>query len=174
MPLSRRPPTPAQTLRRSTLALLAFWLLVAGALWWGFAWWEARQRAGLAPYLLTGGELVIPRSPDGHFYVPGEINHVRVQFLVDTGASAVAISDQVARQAGLPEGAPITVRTANGDRDARRVTNVPVKAGHLTRNDVTVTTGLALGSADDALLGQSFLRHFDVQIDGSGMRLRPR
>ena len=30
MPPSRRPPTPAQTLRRSTLALLAFWLLVAG------------------------------------------------------------------------------------------------------------------------------------------------
>ena len=89
MPPSRRPPTPAQTLRRSTLALLAFWLLVAGALWWGFAWWDARQRAGLAPYLLTGGELVIPRSPDGHFYVPGEINRQPVRFVVDTGASSV-------------------------------------------------------------------------------------
>ena len=67
-------PTPAQTLRRSTAALLAFWLLLAGALWWGFAWWEGRQRAGLEPYQMAGGELVIPRSRDGHFYVRGEIN----------------------------------------------------------------------------------------------------
>lgn len=166
--------TPAQTLRRSTLALLAFWLLLAGALWWGFSWWEGRQRAALQPYQLSSGELLIPRSPDGHFYVDGEINHQPVTFLVDTGASSVAISSRVARAAGLPEGRPVSVSTANGTRQARLVHGVPVRVGPLVHNDVSVTTGLDMGDGSGALLGQSFLRHFDVRIDGSRMLLHPR
>ena len=169
--------SPASQLRTHTLALLAFWLVVGALLWFGFSWWEQRGRAALQPYEATGGELVIPRSPDGHFYVPGEINHAPVRFMVDTGASSVAISSATARQAGLPSGRPITVRTANGDRDAELVHGVPVKAGHLAHNDVSVTTGLRLagaGEEEEALLGQSFLRHFDVQIAQNRMVLRPR
>jgi aspartyl protease family protein len=173
-PANHAVPSTASQLRSHTLALLAFWLVIGGALWFGFSWWEERGRAALQPYESGGGELVIPRSRDGHFYVPGEINHVRVNFMVDTGASSVAISTAVARQAGLPEGTPITLRTANGEREGRLVHNVPVKAAHLTRNDVRVTTGLAMDDPEDALLGQSFLRHYDVQIDGSRMVLRPR
>lgn len=168
------PTTPAQTLRRSTLALLAFWLLVGGALWWGFSWWEARQRAALRPYTLSSGELAIARSPDGHFYVDGEVNHVPVRFVVDTGASSVAISAQTARAAQLPEGRPITMLTANGEREGRILHGVPVKAGPLARNDVSVSTGIAMAHPDEALLGQSFLRHFEVRIDGQHMLLRPR
>ncbi len=167
-------PSTASQLRSNTFALMAFWLVAGALLWWGFSWWEERGRAALQPYESGAGELVIPRSRDGHFYVPGEINHVRVNFMVDTGASSVAISTAVARQAGLPEGAPITLRSANGEREGRLVQNVPVKAGHLTRNDVRVTTGLNMDEPEDALLGQSFLRHYDVQIDGQRMVLRAR
>ena len=167
-------PTPAQTLRRSTAALRAFWLLLAGALWWGFAWWEGRQRAGLEPYQMAGGELVIPRSRDGHFYVRGEVNHEPVTFLVDTGASSVAISSRLARAARLPEGRPITLSTAGGTREGRLVHGVPVKAGPLAHNDVSVTTGLDMGDGSGALLGQSFLRHFDVRIESDRMVLHPR
>lgn len=174
MPPPASAPTIAQTLRRSTLALLAFWLLVGGVLWWGFSWWEQRQRSALEPYTQSGGELVIPRQRDGHFYLRGEINHQPVHFLVDTGASAVAISEQVARAAQLPEGRRITVGTAGGPRPARVVHGIPVKAGPLAHNDTTVTIGLDMGAADGALLGQSFLRHFDVQILGERMVLRAR
>ena len=174
MPAPGTPPTPAQTLRRSTVALLAFWLLLAGALWWGFSWWEGRQRAALEPYTQASGELVIPRSRDGHFYVRGEINHQPVNFLIDTGASSVAISTLVARAAQLPEGRRITVNTAGGQRAARLVHGVPVKAGSLVHNDTSVTVGLDMGAPEGALLGQSFLRHFDVQILSDRMLLRPR
>ena len=51
---------------------------------------------------------------------------------------------------------------------------VPVKAGALAQNDVSVTTGLDIGDDKSALLGQSFLRHFDVQIGADRMVLRPR
>lgn len=167
-------PSAGSTVRRSTFALLVFWLVLAAVLWWGFSWWEARQRAGLEPYSLDSGEMVIPRSPDGHFYVRGEVNHERVNFMVDTGASSVAISSATARAARLPEGIAITVSTANGERDARLVHGVPIKAGTLAHNDVTVTTGLNMGAPDDALLGQSFLRHFDVRIESDRLVLRPR
>ena len=164
----------ASQLRTSTLALLAFWLVVGALLWFGFSWWEQRGRAALQPYESGGGDLVIPRSPDGHIYVPGEINHTPVRFMVDTGASSVAISSFIAQQARLPEGSRITLRTANGEREGRQVHNVPVKAGHLTRNDISVTTGLRMEDPDAALLGQSFLRHYDVQIAQDRMVLRPR
>ena len=166
--------SPASTLRQSTLALLAFWLLVAGALYAGFSWWDSRQRAALRPYAESGGQLVIPRQRDGHFYVEGEVNRQPVNFLVDTGASAVAITEALARAAGLPEGSRVTVKTANGTREARRVHGVPIKAGPLAHNDITVTVGLRMGAADEALLGQSFLRHFDVEIGADRMVLRPR
>ena len=171
--MSASTPNPASALRRGTLALLAFWLAVGGALYAGFSWREERQRAALRPYTASDGALVITRQKDGHFYVDGEVNRQPVRFLVDTGASAVAISNAVARAAGLPEGSPITVSTAGGARAARRVHGVPVKAGPLARNDVTVTVGLSMEHADDALLGQSFLRHFDVSISADRMVLRP-
>ena len=118
--------------------------------------------------------MVIPRSRDGHFYVRGEVNHEPVTFLVDTGASSVAISSRLARAARLPEGRPITLSTAGGTREGRLVHGVPVKAGPLARNDVTVTTGLDMGGDDGALLGQSFLRQFDVRIEANRLLLRSR
>lgn len=90
------------------------------------------------------------------------------------GASSVAVSTHLARAARLPEGRPVTVSTANGPRQARLVHGVPVKAGALAHNDVSVTTGLDIGDDKSALLGQSFLRHFDVQIGADRMVLRPR
>lgn len=166
------PRSPASSLRRNTLALLAFWLLAGALLWAGFEWYGQRQRAALEPYVEAGGQLVIPRSPDGHFYASGEVNRQPVRFLVDTGASGVAVSSALARAAGLPEGAPITLRTAAGERPGRLVHDVPVRVGPLARNDISVVTGLQVEAPDEALLGQSFLRHFQVTIDGNRMLLR--
>ncbi len=165
---------PASTLRRSTLAILAFWLVLAAAMYAGFSWWEQRKRAALQPYTQASGELVIPRGRNGHFFVDGEVNHQPVRFMVDTGASGVSISSVTARAAGLPEGRRITINTANGEREGRLVHGVPVKAGSLVFNETSVTTGLRMGDPDEALLGQSFLRHFDVQISADRMVLRPR
>lgn len=164
----------ARTLRRGTLAILAFWLVLAGVLYAGFDWWGQRQRAALQPYTQAGGVLVLPRQADGHFHVAGEVNHAPVRFLVDTGASAVAVSAATAAAAGLPRGTAVTLNTANGSVPGRRVHGVPVRAGTLVHNDVTVTVGLLTGNDNDALLGQSFLRHFDVEMRADRMVLRPR
>ena len=165
---------PASTLRRSTLVMLAFWLVLAGVLWAGFSWWEQRQRAAIQPYTQSGGELVIPRSPGGHFYVDGEVNHYPVRFMVDTGASGVSITSAAARAAGLPKGTPTRVNTANGERKGWVVRDVPVKAGPLVVNDARVIVGMSSDDPDEGLLGQSFLRQFDVQMGADKMTLRPR
>lgn len=173
MPQEPRPRSTASTLRRSTLALLLFWLVVATGLWAGFQWNEMHKRAGLKAYTASSGELVIPRSPDGHFYVDGEVNHQPVRFLVDTGASSIAVTAELARAAGLPKGQPIVLATAGGNTQGELVRGVPVKVGPLVHNDTSVTVGLQAERPDVALLGQSFLRHFDVRITARQMTLQP-
>lgn len=165
---------PERTARRGALAITSVWLLLGLALYGGFKWFETRERQHLQPYEGAAGELVIPRHPDGHFYVAGEVNRVPLLFLVDTGASAVSLSDSQARQAQLPRGRSVTLRTANGERPGELVHGIPVRVGHLAFNDTTVISGLVGLEPQQALLGQSFLRHFDVELRQREMVLRPR
>ena len=51
---------------------------------------------------------------------------------------------------------------------------VPVRAGHLVLNDASVTVGLTGMPPEQALLGQAFLKHFDVEIRRDEMVLRQR
>ncbi len=51
---------------------------------------------------------------------------------------------------------------------------VPVRAGSLVLNDASVSVGLSGLPANQALLGQSFLKHFDVEIGRDAMVLRQR
>jgi aspartyl protease family protein len=97
-----------------------------------------------------------------------------VTFLVDTGASHVSVSQSLATQAGLPAGHDITLNTANGQRPGQLVRGVPVRAGHLVLNDTSITVGLSGLNPEQALLGQAFLKNFDVEIRRDEMVLRPR
>ena len=163
-----------KTARLGALAIAAVWLAVAGVLYLVFDRIEQNRQASLKPYALSSGELVIPRQRDGHFHVDGEVNRQPVRFLVDTGASHVSVSQALAKQAGLPEGQSITLSTANGQRPGQLVRNVPVRAGHLVLNDTSVTVGLSGMAPTQSLLGQAFLKHFDVEIRRDEMVLRQR
>jgi aspartyl protease family protein len=166
--------SPHQTARWGALVIAAVWLALAAVMYWGFEYFEQSRQAKLQPYTGGAGELVIPRQRDGHFHVRGEINQRPVRFLVDTGASHVSVSQALAEQAGLPQGAPITLSTANGKRAGQLVRGVPVRAGLLVLNDASVAVGLSGMPDDQALLGQSFLKHFDVEIGRDAMVLRRR
>lgn len=159
--------------RRSTvrhLAFLVIWLAVMGV---GYFVAESL----LAPPKATvtaQGDLRIPRARNGHFYVDGTVNGRAVEFLVDTGASSVVVSEAFARGAGLEGGVPTTFQTANGLLRGRTVRNVPVTAGPLALSATTVGVGLAGPGAERALLGQSFLSRFDVTISGQEMVISKR
>lgn len=162
-------PSPQSVARRSTLALLAFWLVVMGALYLGMQHYLKPSKA----QVLSDGTLVLARGQDGHFRVAGAVNGQPVMFLVDTGASMVSVTDALAAKAGLTGGEPVRFRTANGERMGRAVVADQVRVAHLVVAGVRVGTGLTGEHAQDALLGQNFLRHFDVQIQGGQMLLHP-
>jgi aspartyl protease family protein len=168
------PSTIHETARLGAFAIAAVWLAVAALLYLVFERMEQNRQASLKPYALSSGDLVIPRQRDGHFHVEGEVNRQPVRFLVDTGASHVSVSQALATQAGLHAGQSITLHTANGQRPGQLVRSVPVRAGHLVLNDTSVTVGLSGLQPTQALLGQAFLKHFDVEIRRDEMVLRQR
>ena len=166
-------PVPNQGRRalwRTQLGMALFWLAALGALYLAMDRW-------LQPAAVTvqaDGSVQLQRHRDGHFYAAGQLNGQPVQFLVDTGATAVAVTDALAEAAGLRGGQSATFSTANGDRPGRLVRADTVAVGPLTIRQLTVGTGYTGATPQSALLGQNFLKHFDVRMRGDVMEIRPR
>jgi aspartyl protease family protein len=163
-----------KTARAGALWVTVFWLAVLTVVYLAFQQFEQARAARFKPYAVSGSEMVIPRSPDGHFYVAGEINGHAVEFLVDTGASSVVVTDAFAQQAKLQGGQPTTFMTANGPRPGRLLRGVPVLAGTLSAPGVEVGVGLFAPANNQALLGQSFLSKFDVLMRKDHMVIKRR
>lgn len=167
---ARQAVTRAERKTSGPVLMFVFWLGVIGLLYAGMTHYLKPRRVVIS----ANGDLVIPRARDGHFYAAGLVNGKRVNFMVDTGASLVMVSEQFAKDAGLAGGAPTSFGTANGDLPGRIVSGVPVALGPLGVSSVRVGVGLVGANAGDALLGQSFLSRFDLLMSGEQMVLRPK
>lgn len=117
-------------------------------------------------------QVEIPRSRDGHFYVAGTINGQALTFMVDTGASTVAISQAVAQRLGLPTGRSVNIGTAGGMTQGREVTGLTLRIGGITLNNVRVVVLASMPG--EALLGQNVLRHLEVIQTSDSMILRAK
>jgi aspartyl protease family protein len=107
-------------------------------------------------------ELVYRRARDGHFYVEAEVNGARIRFLVDTGATLVALSPDDARSAGLRvSGSDYTARstTANGIAHVAPVTLREVELDQLQLFDVRAV--VLEQPMPVSLLGMSFLSRLE-------------
>ena len=115
-------------------------------------------------------EIAIPVARDGHYYVDGAINGVPLRFMIDTGASFVSVSAAFARAAGLPKGTPGYFSTANGTVKGEIVKGQDVEADAFRVSGLSV----AVTPAQDTvgLLGQNFLRRFEVSQADGVLRLR--
>ncbi len=111
----------------------------------------------------------------GHFYATVVINGVPARAMVDTGATLLSVSPQFATRAGLdrlPSRQHLT-QTANGTGTAKYVVAHTVELGGNTLRDVGVSiNGKDFGPREDALLGMSVLKHFEITVDGGSMTLR--
>ncbi len=153
-------------------AFLLFWIALAVVAYFGM---DALIKPKVASVnVVTDGtrEIVIPRSRNGHYYVAGTINEHATTFMVDTGASSVAIDPQVARAAGLPKGLASTFNTAAGETQGETVLGQSVSIGGFRLNNLRIA--VIDGVGEYGLLGQNFLRHVDVLQSGSEMKLRVR
>jgi len=120
----------------------------------------------------AGGRAVleIPVARDGHYYLKGEIHGEPLTFMIDTGATYVSVSRDFAKAAQLPAGIPGYFDTANGTVEGRLVKghSVVVEGIRVTGLTIAVTPlGGRMG-----LLGQNFLRQFEVSQSGGVMRLK--
>lgn len=133
----------------------------------------AEAIAGFAPEPAGNGSArrEIVRSPDGHFYLDAQVNGAQVRFLVDTGASMVALTPADAQRAGIAlPSERATARGAGGDVEVMPVTIERIAAGPLAARDVPAAIAPRL---EISLLGQSFLERVGtVEISGDRMVLR--
>ena len=135
---------------------------------------ESPVSVGGAP--APGGSDRVALSADarGHFITPGSINNRPTQFLVDTGASVVAIGQAEADRLGLSyrTGQPVTLRTANGTAPGWALKLATLRIGDVTAYEVdAVVTPSAMPAV---LLGNSFLNRFSMRRDGDTMLLVKR
>jgi aspartyl protease family protein len=167
MGIEERAISPTKT---GLIPMMIFWCVVMGLLYLLMTHYLKPRQA----QVLANGDLVIQRSPDGHFYTTGHINGQEVKFMVDTGATLVSVSESFARKAMIQGGVPITFNTANGTQPGRVVEGVGVAIGPVSVTNVKVGVGLRLGADDEALLGQSFLSKFDISMNKNQMVLQAR
>ncbi len=115
----------------------------------------------------------IPRDNTGMYRTAGFINGVPVNFLVDTGASQVAMNERTARRVGLQYklyGEKTGISTAAGRSTAwfLKLKKVNVGGVELKQVDALVVKG---AGPDEVLLGMSFLRQLKMQDDGDLLKL---
>ena len=126
--------------------------------------------------ILTGdgaAQIVLHRNRQGHYVATGSINGVDAEFMLDTGATAVAISTAVARRSGLQRGPAIAVATANGSTTAYATRIDTVRLGTIVEHDVLATIVPNL-EGNQILLGMSFLKRLDFSQAGATLVLKSR
>jgi aspartyl protease family protein len=159
------------------------WFLIAVALALGYTYRTELHSVAdrvLAQFLpgraVTKGRTVqIARGAGGSFSVVGQVNGARISMVLDTGASAVVLTHEAARAAGLPLEVlkySVNVDTANGLARAAPVTLDRVSIGGLTERSVPALVA-SPGVLRTSLLGMSFLNRLESwEVRGDRLLLR--
>lgn len=116
-------------------------------------------------------EVTLKRNRMGHYIATGTINGEPVVFLLDTGATGVAVPARLARQLGLPRGRTFISNTANGRTESyeTRLDEVALGAIKLSEVRASINPGLQM---NEVLLGMSFLKYIEFSQRGNTLTLR--
>lgn len=144
-----------------TLQHAAVWamIFVGGAAAVGL--WQDISQTTPQMRLSDAGQIIVPRSPDGHYYLSVELNGTDVRFVVDTGASDMVLTQSDATRAGLDLDQLTYLgraNTANGEVRTAFVRLDTVRLGDVTDRDVpAVVNG---GEMEQSLLGMGYLQRW--------------
>jgi len=116
-------------------------------------------------------EVVLKRNPSGHYVAGGKINGHPVTFLLDTGATDVAVSEHLANRLNLSKGTPRVSRTANGNVRSWNTLLDEVTLGSIRIKGVRASI-LPTMAAGEVLLGMSFLKQLELLQRGNQLTLR--
>ena len=158
-----------------TLQQAAAWALIfagciaAYGLWGDIAQTVRPQQTVFA----EENRIVVPRSPNGHYFIQAEVNGAPLRFVLDTGATSLVLTKSDATAAGLD---PDTLQyfsramTANGE-----VRTAPVRLDTITLGSVTDTDVPAVvneGEMSQSLMGMTYLQRWGtLQISDNTLTL---
>ncbi|MEL7107056.1 MAG: TIGR02281 family clan AA aspartic protease [Pseudomonadota bacterium] len=163
-----------QSLGKTARQALVWGLIFLGVIA-GFGLWEDIRR-DIAPrqaIMGDGARIEVPRAGDGHYHLVVGVNGTPVEFLVDTGASSVVLSDRDARRVGIDvENLAFTgfANTANGVVRTAQVRVDDVSLGGVSLRNFPVSVNG--GQMGFSLLGMDYLETFErIEISGGQLVL---
>ena len=135
----------------------------------------AVPQIGLPEQVVEGGETRVQLERDGHFWLTATVNGFPARFLVDTGATLTAVSDETAAIAGLVPragGLPIMMQTANGPIAAELTTIDELRFGNVAARGLDAIIAPGLGRTN--VMGMNLLsRLASWRVEGDTMILVP-
>lgn len=158
-----------------TLQMAAVWgFIFLGAIAAYGLWNDVqRQTTGGQMLELGNGQIIVPRQPDGHYYLTLALNGENIRFVVDTGATDMVLTKSDARRAGIdPEALNFigVASTANGQVRTAPVRLNTVRLGGFT--DTNVFASVNEGQMSGSLLGMGYLEKWGrIEISGGELRL---
>lgn len=163
---------PGSSMGRGMLTLM--WLLLIGGLAFYFAQSEDKKynpNSNISGSLEGGKRSIVLKQNDwGHYVAIGRINGKAVTFMLDTGATSVAIPQHLAVELGLKPGPRFTVSTANGLVEVRGTKIDKLELGNIVFNDVPAAINPGMND-DEILLGMSALKHVDFNQSGNELTI---
>ncbi len=114
---------------------------------------------------------VLRPDNNGHYLVDGAVNGQAVTFLIDTGATSVALPASVAQSAHAECKEMVQIDTANGTTQACRVNIATLKFGVFKLNNVEAVIAPNL---TQPLLGMSVLKQYKIAQEQNEMRISER
>jgi len=166
------PPTqpPERKLGQGMLAIC--FALALAALTVFFDGWIERQNDPSSETLKDGSlQVVLLRNRQGHYVSAGTVNGRPVTFLLDTGATDVAVPAGLAENLGLNYGAQTRVNTATGVVPVFSTTINQLTLGQIELSEVSASITPSMGG-ETILLGMSALKQIEFTQRGNTLTLR--
>lgn len=159
--------------RRSLAVVAATFVALLALMGWGFGF-LLDERTHPNRHVEAGAagprQIELEPNPAGQYLVPGQINGRDVTFLIDTGATHVAVPAHLADRLELTRGREIAVDTAGGRMTAAQTVIERMSVGGIEQRGVRGSLNPSL-SGDYVLLGMTFLRHVDFRQQGDRLIL---
>jgi aspartyl protease family protein len=171
--MTEKDKSPGASAGRGMLTIM--WILLLGGLSFYFSKWEEKKYNPNIDIAESGGSsetrsIILKQNNWGHYVVNGHINGHPVTFMLDTGATTVAIPAKLAHELNLKPGPRYSVSTANGPVEVRGTRIDKLELGSIVFYDVVAAINPGMHD-EEILLGMSALKHVDFSQAGDELTI---